>query len=374
MERKDSMNIAFLSVGGNLGDRLENIAAAEQAIRKVCGRITKSSGIYETEPWGSTSGKNYLNRVVRLETALDAEQLLKKTMEIEQLLGRKRSSRYADRTMDIDILFFNGEVINEKHLQVPHPRLHLRNFVLIPLHEIEKKLVHPVLKKTISTLLKASKDELKAIPYRPAPKPRYICIEGNIGSGKSTLARALAKKFKATLISEKFDKNPLLPMFYENPKTYAFPLEMSFLLERFRQLSGAALSGKKQIICDFSFYKSLWFAEANLPDKAFKQFRKQFKALATLLPEPDLVIYLDTSLTNLRDNIQKRSRPYELNIKDAYLKQLAKKYKLGLSQLDGKQLVIHIKAYHPGLEKESIRTIENYIKENFGRKNQKAYI
>lgn len=369
------MNVVFLSVGGNLGNRLENIAAAKAALGKTCGRILSASGIYETEPWGSSSGNKYLNCVMRLETGLSARQLLKKTMSIERRLGRKRGrTQYSDRTMDIDILFFNREVIDEEALQIPHPRLHLRNFVLVPLHEIEKKLVHPVLNKSIATLLKSCKDKLAAVSYTPPAGPRYICIEGNIGSGKSSLAKALAKKLKARLVSEKFEANPLLPLFYKDPGTYAFALELSFLLERFRQLKEEVLLSRQVVVSDFSFYKSLWFAGANLPAKELKLFKKQFNALAAMLPEPDLVICLDTDLKNLKQNIQKRGRPYELGIKGGYLKLVGKKYRIGIQTLNIKKLTLRIGSYHPELERQSIKTIENYIKENFGGKSQKAYI
>jgi deoxyguanosine kinase len=367
VERKDGMNIAFLSVGGNLGNRLEYIEAAQKAINKRCGRIVSSSSIYETEPWGSTSGKHYLNRVIQLETTLDAQQLLKKTLAIEQKLGRTRGSEQnADRSIDIDLLFFNREIIDRDGLKVPHPRLHLRNFVLVPLNELDKNFVHPVLKKSMAELLKACKDELKALKYKIPLQPRYICIEGNIGSGKSTLAKALAKKSSATYVAEQFEDNALLPLFYADAATYAFQVEYSFLLERFRQLSNELTKDRAVVVSDFSIYKSLWFAEINLPAKEFKFFKKHFHTLAKLLPEPGLIVYLETSRKNLKRNIQKRGRPYEQQITDKYLEKVSKKYKSALPRLNIKTLRIRVKDYHAGLERSSIRIIENYIKENFG--------
>ena len=166
------MNMAFLSVGGNLGDRMGYIEAAEKALNKECGRIINTSSVYETEPWGSSSGRHYLNRVIQLETALSAEQLLQKTLAMEQELGRIRSAEQnADRTMDIDLLLFNRDIIHASHLQVPHPRLHLRNFVLVPLNEIAPDLVHPVLQKNMSTLLQECRDELKAVKYEITGQP-----------------------------------------------------------------------------------------------------------------------------------------------------------------------------------------------------------
>jgi 2-amino-4-hydroxy-6-hydroxymethyldihydropteridine diphosphokinase len=166
---KDIMNVAFLGLGGNLGDRMGNIAKVPDALKHSRIEIVESSQIYETEAWGSVSEKKYLNQVIKIQTALSLTELFEETQEIERKLGRKRTAHQnADRTIDIDILFFNADVFSEKNIQVPHPRLHLRKFVLIPLAELDKDFIHPVLKKTISHLLNLCADTLHVKPYAAA--------------------------------------------------------------------------------------------------------------------------------------------------------------------------------------------------------------
>ncbi len=365
LKQEESMNRAFLSLGGNLGNRTENLNTALSLIKSRGGKIIKTSLTYETEAWGSSSQKKYLNRVIELETPLKAEKLIKETLKIEKELGRKRSgNRNADRAIDIDLLFFNDNVISSPQLQVPHPRLHLRKFVLIPLCDIDKKLVHPVLKKTAAALLKECNDTLEVISY-PA-KPHYICIEGNIGSGKTTLAKALVKKFGAVYLPELVEGNAMLPLFYADPKLYAFPVEYSFLISRFQQLVECFKQPEAMVVSDFSFYKCLWFARVNLPGKEYRLFKKHFDALLAQLPEPDLLVYLETGMKNLKQNIKKRGRGYEQKIAGKYLSAVDQAYRKGLQQLSIPRLSISINRYHPALERQSIKTIEKYLKENFG--------
>jgi 2-amino-4-hydroxy-6-hydroxymethyldihydropteridine diphosphokinase len=158
---KDGMNEAFLGLGGNEGDRLENLSACLEAIERECGQILMRSGVYETEAWGLYSELKFLNQVIQVQTKLGAKELLVKLLLIEQNLGRKRSAKaYADRPADIDILFMNTEIIDTDGLQIPHPRLHLRKFVLMPLHEIAPNYIHPVLHTRICDLLAKCEDTL----------------------------------------------------------------------------------------------------------------------------------------------------------------------------------------------------------------------
>jgi len=159
------MNKAFLLIGGNLGDRLQNLEQASQQIAKNCGVVIKQSSIYETAAWGKTNQPDFLNQVLEIKTKLDATKLMSKIMEIEKLMGRERNEKYDPRIIDIDILFFNEEVINESFLKIPHPEIQNRRFVLIPLAEIAPHLLHPVLKKNIDQLLKECKDPLEVKPH-----------------------------------------------------------------------------------------------------------------------------------------------------------------------------------------------------------------
>lgn len=340
------MNKAFLCLGGNLGDRLDNIEKALHLLTKTAGTLVKTSKIYETGAWGSNSKKNYLNVCVQLDTILGPEALMKRCLAIESKLGRKRGkSRNIDRTMDIDVLFFNNSVIRSKELQVPHPRIELRKFVLVPLNDIAPELLHPILHKKISTLLKQCNDPLPVKVFTPL-KPRIICIEGNIGSGKTTLASLLAKTLKAEFVPEKFEHNPILPLFYKDASNYALALETSFLLERFNQLHKAFANNDKTFVCDFSIYKCLWFAKANLKKTEYNHYKKIFNTLSSELPKPDLIIYLNTSPANLIANIKKRGRSYEKNISKDYLKSITENYENGLKNLkDVKNLTIHVPHY-----------------------------
>lgn len=160
------MNIAFLGLGGNMGNRSGNLEKAINALKARCGKVLKKSSVYETEAWGFVSDKKYLNQVVKLETKLSAQELLTEILLIEKNMGRERNERqYSDRSLDIDILFFNNEIISEKNLEIPHTRMHERKFVLVPFNEIEPKFIHPILEETISALLKSCKDNLQIEKY-----------------------------------------------------------------------------------------------------------------------------------------------------------------------------------------------------------------
>lgn len=154
------MNVAYLCLGGNLGDREALLKAAIEEIKKRVGEVSAISGIYETEAWGVTNQQAYLNVCVEVNTQQTSEQLITSLLSIESDLGRKRDvyHTYEPRTIDLDILFFNDEILELNHLVVPHPRLHLRKFVLIPLNDIAPNYVHPVFQKTITELLNECQD------------------------------------------------------------------------------------------------------------------------------------------------------------------------------------------------------------------------
>lgn len=159
------MNVAYLCLGGNMGNREAYLATAVKRIEEEAGKVTGLSELYETEAWGVSGQQPYLNRCVELETTLTPSELLRVLLDIEKEQGRQRDplKTYEPRTLDLDILFYNREIIEQENLQIPHPRLHLRNFVLKPLSEIAGGYLHPVLNKTIFNLLTECQDtsELK---------------------------------------------------------------------------------------------------------------------------------------------------------------------------------------------------------------------
>ncbi len=154
------MNVTYLCLGGNIGDRERVINLAFLKIREQVGEITSKSLIYETEAWGVTNQQTYLNQCIEVKTNLNSLELITTLLSIEKDLGRERTLNqiYEPRTIDIDILFYNNDIINLPQLIIPHPRLHLRKFVLIPLNEIASNYLHPLLNKTIFNTLNECDD------------------------------------------------------------------------------------------------------------------------------------------------------------------------------------------------------------------------
>ena len=154
------MNKVFLGIGSNLGDRSANLKKAVSKINEIIGRVAKSSSVYEAEPWGFEAEEQFYNMVVETETLLSPSGVLGAILMIEAELGRLRTEKqYSSRNIDIDILFYNDLVMNEEALIVPHPHLHERKFVLVPLYEIAPEFVHPVMNMTIADLLGSCDDK-----------------------------------------------------------------------------------------------------------------------------------------------------------------------------------------------------------------------
>ena len=153
------MNTVFLSIGTNLGQREENLRKAIKMIEAEAGFVQARSSVYETEPWKITTNDLFLNMALKIETALNPHTLLKTLLDIEDKMGRSReSSGYSSRIIDIDILFFNDFIINDKDLAVPHPLIASRRFVLEPLAEIAPQLFHPCFGKSVELLLESCTD------------------------------------------------------------------------------------------------------------------------------------------------------------------------------------------------------------------------
>ena len=154
------MNKIYLLLGSNQQNPQKQLLLAQKSIAKNIGGIKRKSFIYQTAAWGNTRQPDFLNQVIVVETKLTALQTMQTILAIEKKMGRVRTKKNAPRIIDIDILFFNKEIIHTKDLDIPHPRLQERNFVLIPLNQLSPNLKHPVLNKTIKELLKTSADTL----------------------------------------------------------------------------------------------------------------------------------------------------------------------------------------------------------------------
>lgn len=174
-------------------------------------------------------------------------------------------------------------------------------------------------------------------------KHHFIAIEGNIGAGKTTLAHLLSKHFNSRLVLEQFADNPFLPKFYENPAQFAFPLELFFMAERYKQLKDLVHTKdlfQSVTISDYLFSKCLLFAKVNLPEEEFRLYHKLFDIMRPQLIEPDILIYLHVPVQKLQQNIRKRNRPYELNIADEYLFNIQETYTRYIRQHNVKTLFI----------------------------------
>jgi 2-amino-4-hydroxy-6-hydroxymethyldihydropteridine diphosphokinase len=330
--------ITYLSLGSNQGDKLKNLQEAIHLIAKIIGPVLKISSIYKTPAIGF-DGEDFFNVCIKTSTYLPPEILLKNSLEIENNLGRikNNSEGYSNRTIDIDILLFDDEIIFSQELIVPHPRMLNRKFVLTPLAEIASEVIHPITKTHIGKCLNSSTDisEIKKTSetlVRPIPlteKYNYIAIEGNIGAGKTSLAKMMSDEFNAKVVLERFADNPFLPKFYEDKERFAFPLEMSFLADRYQQLSDDLAQFdlfKSLIVSDYYIFKSLIFAQVTLQKEEYLLYRKMFDLMYKEITKPDLYVYLYQNTDRLLQNIQKRGREYEQNISPEYLNKIHNGY------------------------------------------------
>jgi 2-amino-4-hydroxy-6-hydroxymethyldihydropteridine diphosphokinase len=161
------MNTVYLLTGGNVGNRQQYLEKSALLIEAACGKINLRSAVYETEAWGKTDQAAFLNQALQLSTPLPAADLMNKLLAIEETCGRKRVEKYGARTIDIDMLLFNSDIIETALLTIPHPRMANRRFVLEPLNEIAPGYVHPVFKKTIARLLAICPDPLAVKKFSP---------------------------------------------------------------------------------------------------------------------------------------------------------------------------------------------------------------
>lgn len=334
-----TQNHIVLSLGTNQGDKMANLTDAIKLIHRTIGTVIKVSPIYQFPSWGFDSDP-FFNCAILINSTYSASKVIEKVLDTEKSLGRIRTSQtgYAARIIDIDIISYNQEVYNLPDLIIPHPLMQERQFVLKPAVDLHLDWEHPVLKKTFQELLHScvDKTESEIVGRIPAPISDYrftninfLAIEGNIGAGKTTLSTRIANDFNAKMILEGFADNPFLPKFYKDAARYAFPLEMSFLADRYSQLSDdlAQLDLFKEfVIADYHIFKSLIFAQITLEEDEFRLYKQVFEIMYKETPKPDLYIYLYQNTERLLENIQIRGRSYESDIPGAYLEKVNQGY------------------------------------------------
>ena len=329
-----------VSIGSNIGDRLENIQSSLDLIHSRIASLAGISSIYESESIGF-DGDDFYNICASFFSNISPHLVIQQLLEIEKTLGRNRSdeTKYISRIIDIDILLIEDLVIDSEELKVPHPEMCNRRFVMEPLIEIDPNLIHPISKVSLKEIYEVfdqnqkiqKKDLVLNNPCNllSIRNYNYIAIEGNIGSGKTSLSKQISADFNTKLMLERYIDNPFLAKFYDNPRDFAFKLEMSFLADRYQQ-TNEDLSQlnffNKNIISDYDIHKSLIFSKINLNSDEFNLYRKLFYSLYKSIVKPDLIIFLNQTIENLKGNIKKRGRDYEASISDEYLISINKSY------------------------------------------------
>ncbi|MFT7334934.1 MAG: deoxyguanosine kinase [Porticoccaceae bacterium] len=334
-----SQHQVILSIGSNQGNRLENVKHCIELIHQEVGTVIKVSKIYETPSWGFESDSFY-NCALFVHTFSSAHKVLTQVLKIEKKLGRIRNEKkgYQSRIIDVDLIAFDTEIIDTGKLQIPHPLMQERKFVLLPIQDLNLDWEHPILKKSILTLLQECHDDSNCVVADHLENPlhnisfaqfNYVAFEGNIGAGKTTLATKISEDFNAKAILERFADNPFLPKFYEDQNRYAFPLEMSFLADRYQQLSDDLAQFdlfKDFLVADYHIFKSLIFAKITLAEDEYRLYRNLFDIIYKEMPKPDLYIYLYQNSERLLQNIKKRGRSYEQKIPAEYLDKINSGY------------------------------------------------
>ena len=365
----NSQHQVILSLGSNQGNRQENIEHCIDLLHHEIGTVVKVSSLYESDSWGFSS-ESFYNCAVLIHTHKNPQKLLKNILKVEKKLGRIRSesSDYQPRVIDIDMISFDDEIIESESLQIPHKHLQDRLFVLLPLLEVASDWNHPILHKSISDILKECDDKGKCEKIAKLNSPlqkinfddfNYIAIEGNIGAGKTTLVSKLAEDFNAKTVLERFADNPFLPKFYKDQNRYAFPLEMSFLADRYQQISDDLAQFdlfKDFIVADYHIFKSLIFAKVTLAEDEFRLYKTLFDIIYKEMPKPDLYVYLYQNTERLLANIKRRGRSYEQEIPAEYLEKINNGYLDYIkTQKDLNVLIVDVS------ERDFVKNQEDYI-------------
>ena len=315
---------AYIGLGSNLGDREAHIRSALELLsRSEAVEVSGVSRLVETRPLAQAKQPSYINAVARIQTTLPAGDVLGLLNSVEKKLGRVRKEKWASRVIDLDLLLFGEEVIQQPALTVPHPQMHLRSFVLRGLCELDAKLIHPLMNVTVEEL--AARLNGRDFVLEPG-QAQLISVAGVIGVGKTTVARKLAELLDCRVILEEYDKNPFLPQVYEGRKELALDSQLFFLTSRVAQLSKEALGPAQLAVTDYLFEKELIYAEALLDGRQLQLYRNVYRYLENRVVRPVVVIYLQDTVENCLERVRRRNRPYEQRVKADFLEQLHRRY------------------------------------------------
>jgi len=336
---------AYIGLGSNLGDRQEQIKTALKKLGKAKQiEVVRVSKVIETPALaapapassdarrsggqvtaGATANQpKYLNAVAEIKTTLSAEDLHKKIAEIENSLGRVRRIKWSPRSIDLDLLLYGEKIINRTNLTVPHPQMHLRSFVLKGLCELNRELVHPVLKESMEELAARLNGADFAIND---DWPQLVSIAGIIGVGKTTLTKRLSESLGCEAVFEAYDTNPFMPEVYAGKNEMALDSQLYFLTSRITQLNNHSLTAGKVMLADYVFDKELIYARGLLNAEQLALYESIHKQIVSDVAAPVLVIYLTDTVENCLERIHRRNRPYEQKIESGFLEALGQGYK-----------------------------------------------
>lgn len=321
------MSRCLIALGSNLGNRPEILDEAIAKLRRIARiRVESVSSFRETAPIGGPADQlPFLNAAALLESSFEPRELLELLKRIETEAGRRDGETWGPRTLDLDLLLYEQLVLSTPTLQLPHPRMAWRRFVLEPAAEVAGEMLHPVIGWTIARLLEHLNT---ALPY--------VAITGAIAAGKTHFARLLCEKTSATPIFESLDEKRM-EMFYADPTGNGWALELEFLRQRTELLTAAAdfWSQRRLAVSDFWFDQSPAFARVWLSESQWPSFIEHWRQAREKVVRPKLLVLLDAPTEVLMERIRRRGRRGEQNINP--------------EQLERIRWSIHDQASQPGL-------------------------